>query len=471
MQEKSDISTYSTFSVISSYLKELLTKIYELTNALVEKTNELELAKAEIRRLKNLPKKPTIKASKLDDPIEGDQSKEGNKEEKEIKKRKGSDKENKQANLTIHDTVKVEAAEIPTDWKLVGYKSRIIQDVIIQANNISYELEIWESPDGTQRQVAKLPEHLENTHFGPVLKAYILHQYYECCVSQLIEDKELYHAEKASLLEKAIELAEELRTDDTGARHLAKNGYCNCISSDLFTYFTTSYSKSRINFLPAKYYDVLLASYQKGDCHFKDEASLVAYFKAHNFTAAYAIRTMTQGLLIGCLVENGFDPNIGIHSDGAGQFNLFVEAKKKAFWTLYQALKSYKRNPNEAVAQELTEQFEQMCESVVGFDALNKILASLKAKQSQLLLVLARPETSLHNNTTEGDIREYAKRRKLSAGTRSENGRKARDTFLSLKKTCRKLGVSFWEYLLDRLQNKNQIPPLAGLMAQKAAHS
>jgi len=59
----------------------------------------------------------------------------------------------------------------------------------------------------------------------------------------------------------------------------------------------------------------------------------------------------------------------------------------------------------------------------------------------------------------------------LSAGTRSENGRKARDTFLSLKKTCRKLGVSFWEYLLDRLQNKNQIPPLAGLMAQKAAHS
>jgi len=184
MQEKSDISTYSTFSVISSYLKELLTKIYELTNALVEKTNELELAKAEIRRLKNLPKKPTIKASKLDDPIEGDQSKEGNKEEKEIKKRKGSDKENKQANLTIHDTVKVEAAEIPTDWKLVGYKSRIIQDVIIQANNISYELEIWESPDGTQRQVAKLPEHLENTHFGPVLKAYILHQYYECCVSQ-----------------------------------------------------------------------------------------------------------------------------------------------------------------------------------------------------------------------------------------------------------------------------------------------
>ena len=385
---------------------------------------------------------------------------------------------------------------------------------------------------------------MQNTHFGPVLKAYILHQYYECCVSQpliysslkdigikistgqisniLIEDKEEYHAEKASLLEKAIELAEEIRTDDTGARHLSKNGYCNCISSDLFTYFTTSYSKSRINFLeilrldrtdyelnqtaldymereklPTKYYDVLLASYQNGVCNFKDEASLAAYFKLHDFTAAYAIRTMTQGLLIGCLVENGFDPKISIHSDGAGQFNLFVhslcwkhaerplvklicvteqqqqllETKKTDFWTLYQELKAYKGNPNKELAQQLTKQFDKMCESVEGFDALNKILAGFKAKKSQLLLVLARPKTSLHNNTTEGDIREYAKRRKLSAGTRSENGRKARDTFLSLKKTCRKLGISFWEYLLDRLQNKNQIPPLAVLMAQKAAHS
>ena len=418
MQEKSNISIYSTFSILSSYLKELLTKVYELTNALSEQSKELAEAKAEIRRLKNLPKRPTIKASKLDDPIESEQSKEDKKEEKETKKRKGSNKEKKQENLKIHAKVCVEASEIPSDWKLVGYKSRIIQDVIIEANNISYELEIWESPDGLERKEAKLPSHLENTHFGPSLKAYILHQYYECCVSQpliystlkdlgvkistgqisniLIKDKELYDAEKASLLEKAIELSEELRTDDTGARHLAKNGYCNCISNDLFTYFTTSYSKSRINFLeilrmdrtdyelnqtaldymqaeklPTKYYNVLLATYQTGNCNFKDKASLAAYFKAHNFTAAYAIRTITQGLLIGCLVENGFDPSIGIHSDGAGQFNLFVhslcwkhaerplvklicvtqeqqqqlEDKKKAFWTLYQALKSYKENP------------------------------------------------------------------------------------------------------------------------------
>ena len=151
---------------------------------------------------------------------------------------------------------------------------------------------------------------------------------------------------------------------------------------------------------------MLLASYQNGQCTFKDKASLAAYFKSHNFTAAYAIRTMTQGLLIGCIVAHGFDPQIGIHSDAAGQFNLFVHSlcwkhaerplvklicvteeqqilladKKTVFWTLYQDLKSYKENPNTELAEQLTHQFDQMCESVAQFNALNQILEGLKAK-------------------------------------------------------------------------------------------
>ena len=66
-------------------------------------------------------------------------------------------------------------------------------------------------------------------------------------------------------------------------------------------------------------------------------------------------------------------------------------------------------------------------------------------------LVLERPEIPLHNNLSENDIRDYVKKRKISATTRSAAGRAARDTFLSLKKTCQKLGLSFWHYLQDRL--------------------
>jgi len=47
-------------------------------------------------------------------------------------------------------------------------------------------------------------------------------------------------------------------------------------------------------------------------------------------------------------------------------------------------------------------------------------------------------------------------------------GRRCRDTFTSLKKTCRKLGISFWDYLIDRLSNKNAIPPLPEIIVKYA---
>lgn len=45
---------------------------------------------------------------------------------------------------------------------------------------------------------------------------------------------------------------------------------------------------------------------------------------------------------------------------------------------------------------------------------------------------------------------------------------RCRDTFASLKKTCRKLGVRFWEYLQDRVRGLGQVPRLADLIRQKA---
>ena len=83
-------------------------------------------------------------------------------------------------------------------------------------------------------------------------------------------------------------------------------------------------------------------------------------------------------------------------------------------------------------------------------------------------MVLERPDIPLHNNGAENAIREYVKKRKISGSTRSESGRQCRDTFISLKKTCRKLGVSFWKYLNDRLMNDNHIPKLSDLIRQQA---
>ena len=59
-----------------------------------------------------------------------------------------------------------------------------------------------------------------------------------------------------------------------------------------------------------------------------------------------------------------------------------------------------------------------------------------------MLLVLKRPDIVLHTNGSEGDIRGHVKWRKISGGTRSALGKRCRDGFASLKKTCRKLGIS-----------------------------
>ncbi len=64
--------------------------------------------------------------------------------------------------------------------------------------------------------------------------------------------------------------------------------------------------------------------------------------------------------------------------------------------------------------------------------------------------------------------RDFLKKRKVSGGTRSDLGCQRRDTFASLKKTCRKLSISFWLYLLGRVSLTNAIPPLPTLIRNAA---
>ena len=78
-------------------------------------------------------------------------------------------------------------------------------------------------------------------------------------------------------------------------------------------------------------------------------------------------------------------------------------------------------------------------------------------------MVLERPEIPLHTNGLENDIRCQVIRCKISAGTRSDTGRDFRDAFLSLAKTCNKLGIAIWDYLGSRLKVAGHalIEPLA----------
>jgi hypothetical protein len=87
-----------------------------------------------------------------------------------------------------------------------------------------------------------------------------------------------------------------------------------------------------------------------------------------------------------------------------------------------------------------------------GFVTLDRLLRRLHAHKAELLMVLDRPETPLHTNRSENDIRCYVTRRNISSGTRSDGGRDYRDAFLGLAKTCNKLGIALWDYLGSRLK-------------------
>ena len=113
-------------------------------------------------------------------------------------------------------------------------------------------------------------------------------------------------------------------------------------------------------------------------------------------------------------------------------------------------------------------QFDKIFTQKTCFASLNNALKRINRNKPELLRLLDFPDIPLHNNLSENDIREYVKRKKISGSTRSNLGRQCRDTFTSLKKTCRKLKISFWNYLKDRLCGLNKIPFLPDLITIKA---
>jgi hypothetical protein len=71
---------------------------------------------------------------------------------------------------------------------------------------------------------------------------------------------------------------------------------------------------------------------------------------------------------------------------------------------------------------------------------------------------------SFKNNESEIAAREPVIKRKISYGTRSELGKCAWENALSIKDTCRKLGVNFFQYMLDIYSKSFSMKRLAEVM-------
>ena len=326
-------------------------------------------------------------------------------------------------------------------------------------------------------------------------------------------------AEEAQVLRAGLATAPWITVDDTSARHARCDGYTTQIGDDRFTAFRTAASKSRANFLSilragSSLYvlnaaaldymrrrglpEATLAALERaGQTEFADAATFNAHLEALGLADRAVtpdpVAVATEGALWGAIRHLGLLEGTVVVSDGAGQFRVgdhaacwvhaerlvhklipvndiqrrAVEVARQLIWWFYSDLKAYRLAPHPKRAAAMRARFDRIFSRVTGFALLDQLLRRLRRRKADLLRVLNSPEIPLHTNGSENDIRAVVTKRKISGGTISEAGRQARDVLLGLMKTCRKLGVSFFEYLGCRLrvQTARPIPPLEHLVS------
>ena len=145
--------------------------------------------------------------------------------------------------------------------------------------------------------------------------------------------------------------------------------------------------------------------------------------------------------------------------------------QRQLVWWFYADLKLYKDDPTAPRRTALKRRFDRIFTRVTGFAELDEAVARIHANKDELLLVLDRPDIPLHTNGSENAVRSFVTKRRISGETRSAAGKQARDTFLSLLKTCSKLSISFWDYLGARLKisDAERVPWLPDLIRQNVS--
>jgi len=141
---------------------------------------------------------------------------------------------------------------------------------------------------------------------------------------------------------------------------------------------------------------------------------------------------------------------------------------KTRFWDYYGELLKYKDNPKPETAARLTSEFDNLFSTKTGYDALDDRIEKTGNKKEALLLVLKYPWLPLHNNDSELGARVEKRRQDVSLQTKSVKGTKAKDSFLTITQTAKKLGVNSYRYIYDRISKTFSMPSLADLILQSS---
>jgi len=331
---------------------------------------------------------------------------------------------------------------------------------------------------------------------------------------------DLFHQEKSDLYRSGITASDYVQIDDTSARVNGTNQYCQIVCSPLFTAYFTTPKKDRLtvlsvltDFMPPHYLyneqaKLLLDTFKLSDkARVAIDAQLPAdvVINESEFRAYLPLITLgtrqsvhlTEACAIAYYQQQTDFPIIErLLADDAPQFKLltlflclcwihdarhykklkpFVPGHQQAladfrslYWAYYTELLKYKLEPTPDKKAVLSKRFDELFSATTDYDELNDRIAKTLAKKAELLQVLELPQLPLHNNAAELGARVQARARDVSFQTRSEKGTKIKDTFMTINQTAKKLAVSFYDYVYDRVSGRFELPSLADLITQKA---
>jgi len=495
-----------------------LRSLLELIERLNEENEKLKAENQKLRDENNL-----LKGEQGKPKIRGNTNK--NKDvssEKERKKRRKKKAKKHKIKIDRTEVCRVDQKTLPEDARFTGYEDVVVQEILITTDNVEYKKEVYYSSSEKRTYVGKLPVWVTG-EFGPGVRALVCTLKYVANMSEpkifeffenfgiyisqstisriLTKNQDEFHQEKNDIFRAGLYSTIYQQMDDTGIRVNGQNQYSQIVSNPFYTAYFTVPHKNRLTVI-----DILLCGKERKYRfnqeafllleHFRISRKMIAQLK--EATEDKTISEEEMQVLLGQFFP---DPLKGknnrarimesaaiawyhqqtdipvvrvLLTDDAPQFKKVIE-EQGLCWVhdgrLYKKLNPvvplYKEQPTCVQAEKLSAEFDELFSTQIGYYALDDRIEKTRTKAEELLKVLKYPELPLHNNGSELEVRAEKRRQDVSLQTKTEEGTKAKDTFLTITQTAKKLGVSAYEYIYDRISRQFNMPSLAELIKQR----
>jgi len=342
-------------------------------------------------------------------------------------------------------------------------------------------------------------------------------------ISRIVtEDNDLFHEEKSEIFQAGLSSTTYQQIDDTSAKVNGNNWYTQIICNPYYAAYFTVPHKNRETIL-----DILLCGNEKTYCFNEEAFELLETFnipqlwieklssskgKTYNneemsrkmdyVFSPDGYKSIKMRVLEACSIAayhrmTNIPVVTTLLSDDAPQFKQIayhhalcwihdgrnykklrpivpyhqekLEAFLDRYWDYYAKLSEFKIKPHAEVAEQLAAEFDQLFSTETKYEQLDERISKTREKKENMLLVLTMPEIPLHNNAAELAARAKVRKRDVSLQTVTDKGTKANDTFMTIVQTAKKLGVSAYVYILDRVSNKFEMLSLAQLIKEKSS--